>query len=72
MKYRQLGETELNVSEVGFGAWTVATNWWGKIEEPEGINLLTKAFDLGINFFDTGDTYGLGYGEEIIDKALHG
>ena len=72
MKYRQLGETELNISEVGFGLWTVATNWWGKIEEPEGINLLTKAFDLGINFFDTGDTYGLGYGEEILDKALHG
>lgn len=71
MKYRQLGETDLNISEVGFGAWTVATNWWGKIEEPEGISLLTKAFDLGINFFDTGDTYGLGYGEEIIDKALH-
>ena len=70
MKFRQLGKTELNVSEVGFGVWTVATNWWGKIEEPQGINLLRQAFDLGINFFDTGDTYGEGYGEEILAKAL--
>ncbi|MXY46772.1 MAG: aldo/keto reductase [Chloroflexi bacterium] len=70
MKYRQLGKTDLNVSEVGFGAWTVAMNWWGKIEEPQGINLMRHAFDLGINFFDTGDAYGDGYGEEIVAKAL--
>ena len=70
MKYRQLGTTDLNVSEVGFGVWTVSTNWWGKIEEPEGINLLVKAFDRGVNFFDTGDTYGLGYVEEILAKAF--
>ena len=70
MKYRKFGTTDLNVSEVGFGVWTVSTNWWGKIEEPEAINLLVKAFDLGVNFFDTGDTYGLGYGEEILAKAF--
>ncbi len=70
MKYRQLGNTDLNVSEVGFGVWTVGTSWWGNIEEPQGINLLRQAYDLGINFFDTGDTYGEGYGEEILAKAL--
>ena len=70
MKYRQLGKTDLNLSEVGFGVWTVGTSWWGKIEEPQGINLLRRAFDLGITFFDTGDTYGEGYGEEILAKAL--
>ena len=70
MKYRQLGTTDLNVSEVGFGVWTVATNWWGKIDEDQGIGLLTRAMDLGVNFFDTGDTYGEGYGEEILAKAL--
>ena len=70
MKYRKLGETDLNISEIGFGAWTVSTNWWGKIDEGQAIGLLTTAFDLGINFFDTADTYGTGYGEEILAKAL--
>ncbi len=70
MKYRQLGLTDLSVSEVGFGAWTVSTNWWGKITEQEGINLLVRAYDLGINFIDTADTYSNGYGEEIVAKAL--
>ncbi|MDA0988774.1 MAG: aldo/keto reductase [Chloroflexi bacterium] len=70
MKYRILGKTNLEVSEVGFGVWTVSTGWWGKIEERDGMALLNQAVDLGINFFDTGDTYGLGYGEEILAKAL--
>ena len=70
MKYRRLGTTELDVSEVGFGAWTVGTNWWGKIDEADGVKLLQKAMDLGVNFFDTADTYGEGYGEQIVAKAL--
>ena len=70
MKYRDLGTTDLSVSEVGFGVWTVSTGWWGKIEEPLAVDLLVKAFDYGVNLFDTADTYGLGYGEEILAKAL--
>ena len=72
MKYRTLGTTDVQVSEVGFGVWTVSTNWWGKIDEEYGISLLVKAFDHGINFFDTADTYGVGYGEKILAKALKG
>lgn len=70
MKYRKLGLTDLEVSEVGFGVWTVGTSWWGKIDESDGVDLLVKAFDLGVNLFDTADTYGDGYGEEILAKAL--
>jgi len=70
MKYRDLPRTDIKVSEIGFGVWTVATNWWGHIEESERFALLNNAFDLGINFFDTADTYGEGYGEEILAKAL--
>ena len=70
MKYRTLGATELEVSEIGFGLWTVGTNWWGQIDENEGVNLLKKAYDLGVNLFDTADTYGVGYGERILPKAL--
>lgn len=70
MKYRDLPRTDIKVSEIGFGVWTVATNWWGHIEESERFALLNNALDLGINFFDTADTYGEGYGEEILAKAL--
>ena len=70
MKHRHLPRTELDLSEVGFGLWTVATDWWGRIEESDKIRLLERAFDLGINFFDTADTYGKGYGEEILARAL--
>ena len=70
MKYRRLGATDLDVSEVGFGVWTVSTNWWGKIEEADGIRLLQRAHDIGVSYFDTADAYGEGYGEEILAKAL--
>ena len=70
MKYRNLPRTDLVLSEIGFGLWTVATTWWGRIEEPDGVQLLERAFDMGITFFDTADTYGEGYGEEILGKAL--
>jgi aryl-alcohol dehydrogenase-like predicted oxidoreductase len=70
MKYRQLPRTSLLLSEVGFGLWTVATTWWGRIEESEKVRLLERAVELGVNFFDTADTYGEGYGEEVLAKAL--
>lgn len=72
MKYRKLAGTDLTLSEVGFGVWSVSTNWWGEVSEADGIALLRKAFDRGITFFDTADTYGEGYGEEILAKALGG
>ena len=70
MKYRSLGKTELEVSAVGFGVWTVSAGWWGRVDERDGVNLLNQALDLGISFFDTADAYGRGYGEEILAKAL--
>jgi aryl-alcohol dehydrogenase-like predicted oxidoreductase len=70
MKYRQMPRTDLQLSEVGFGVWTVATTWWGKIPEEQRVALLENAVELGINFFDTADTYGEGYGEEILAKVL--
>ncbi len=70
MKFRNIGATDLSVSEVGFGVWTVSTDWWGKIDQDDGVKLLRSAFSLGVNFFDTADAYGEGYGEEILAKAL--
>jgi aryl-alcohol dehydrogenase-like predicted oxidoreductase len=70
MKYRQMPRTDLLLSEIGFGVWTVATTWWGKIPEEQRKALLEQALEQGINFFDTADTYGEGYGEEILAKFL--
>ena len=70
MQQRAIGTTDLRVSEVGFGVWTVSTSWWGVTDEAYGVRLLQQAYDLGITFFDTGDTYGNGLGETILAKAL--
>ena len=70
MRYRRVGTTDVTVSEVGFGVWTVSTTWWGITDEAVGIRLLQQAYDLGITFFDTADTYGNGLGETILAKAL--
>ena len=70
MKYRKIGTTDVAVSEVGFGVWTVSTTWWGVTDEAVSIRLLQQAYDLGVTFFDTADTYGNGLGETILAKAL--
>ena len=70
MRYRQLGATDITVSEVGFGVWTVATNWWGKIDADDGVRLLQEAVSLGVTLFDTADTYSEGYGEQVLAKAI--
>lgn len=70
MRYRQMGGTPLTVSEVGFGVWTVGTTWWGVRDRQTGIGLLRQAFDLGVTFFDTADTYANGDAETILREAL--
>lgn len=71
MKYRNLGNSGLKVSEIGFGTWTLGLDWWGKkLEEEESIKLLKHAYDIGINFFETADMYGKGKSEKILSKAF--
>lgn len=71
MKYRKLGRSNIKVSEIGFGAWTIGLDWWGKkIDDDEAKRMLKKAFDLGINFFETADMYGKGKSEKIIGEAF--
>src|SRR5258708_2163247 len=71
MNYRTIRKTNLKVSEIGFGMWTVSTGWWGKFTDDEAVKLMQKAFDLGINLFDAADTYGNGKSEEVLVKAFH-
>jgi aryl-alcohol dehydrogenase-like predicted oxidoreductase len=70
VEYRRIRGTELEVSAVGFGVWTVGTTWWGIKDRQAGINLLRRAFDLGVTFFDTADTYDSGGAETILKEAL--
>ena len=69
MRYRQLTD-DIEVSEVGFGNWTVTTGWWGDYTEAEAIDLHRAAFDAGVTFFDTADAYAEGYAEHVLGKAL--
>jgi aryl-alcohol dehydrogenase-like predicted oxidoreductase len=70
MRFRTYKNTDLRVSEVGFGLWTISTSWWGNFTEGEAIALMHKAFDLGITLFDAADTYGNGLSEALIAKAF--
>ena len=70
MKYRNLADTDIRISEVGFGVWTVSTGWWGEVDEKKSVELMRKAFDAGINYFDTADTYGSGLGETLLADAF--
>jgi aryl-alcohol dehydrogenase-like predicted oxidoreductase len=70
MDYRKLHGTDLSVSALGFGVWTVGTTWWGVKDEQLGEQLLRRAYDLGVTFFDNGDTYASGRAEELQARAL--
>ena len=70
MHYRTLGTSGVEVSEVGFGAWVVGTDWWGDRTRSDSIELIHHAIDQGITYFDTGDVYGHGDSESIIGEAL--
>jgi aryl-alcohol dehydrogenase-like predicted oxidoreductase len=71
MKYRNLGNSGIKVSEIGFGTWTLSLDWWGKkLEEEESIKMLKHAYDIGINFFETADMYGKGKSEKLLSKAF--
>ena len=68
MRRRTFGSTDLETSAVGFGTWALGSDWWGEHEAPDA--LVARALDLGVTFFDTGDTYGQGLNEQLVGDAL--
>ena len=73
MRYRTFPGTQVRVSEVGFGTWTIATSWWGEKTDAEAVAMLRSALDdHGVNFFDAADTYGNGRSERQLAEAFRG
>jgi len=69
MRSRRIGNSELVVSEVGFGTWTLVSDWWGRTDDPH--EMIKAALDAGINFIDTAPVYGAdGAGETILADYL--
>jgi aryl-alcohol dehydrogenase-like predicted oxidoreductase len=71
---RTLGNSDLRLTPIGFGAWAIGGgNWefaWGPQDDNESIAAIHRALDLGINWIDTAAIYGLGHSEEVVAKAL--
>jgi aryl-alcohol dehydrogenase-like predicted oxidoreductase len=73
MRYRTFPGTDIAVSEVGFGLWTLSTGWWGDKSDTEAIALMRAALDEhGVTFFDAADTYGNGRSERQLAEAFRG
>ncbi len=72
MRYRRLGRSELDVSVIGMGGWALGARKWGRVDDDESLRAIRQAVELGINFFDTADIYGLGHSEDVLGKALSG
>ncbi len=69
MRFRRFGNSDLEVSEVGIGTWTLASDWWGRVDDPQAM--LHAALDSGINFIDTAPVYGDGaIGETMLRDIL--
>ncbi len=70
MKYKKLGETDLKLSVVTFGAWAAGGWMWGGTERSEAIDAIRSSYDLGVTSIDTAPIYGQGDSEEIVGEAI--
>lgn len=70
MKYRNLGETDLNLSVITFGAWAAGGWMWGGNESNDAVRAIQAAYDEGVNAIDTAPIYGQGASEEIVGEAI--
>jgi aryl-alcohol dehydrogenase-like predicted oxidoreductase len=76
MQTRRLGNSDMHITPIGFGAWAIGGGgWafaWGSQDDADSIAAIREAIDLGINWIDTAAVYGLGHSEEVVAKALDG
>jgi myo-inositol catabolism protein IolS len=72
VKYRTLGKTGMKVSEITFGCWELGGGQWEKQDDEINFRAIKKAFELGIQTFDTAEGYGNGHSEDVVSQALDG
>src|SRR5512143_337376 len=76
MQKRVLGNSDLEITPVGYGAWAIGgSGWeysWGPQNDDDSIAAIRRSLDLGVNWIDTAAVYGLGHSEEIVSRALAG
>jgi len=74
MKTKQLGNSDLFITPVGYGSWAIGgAGWqfgWGKQNDDDSVAAIHRALELGVNWIDTAAVYGLGHSEEIVARAL--
>src|SRR5882762_7500442 len=74
MQMRKLGNSDLHITRVGYGAWAIGgSGWqfaWGSQDDNESIAAIHRALELGANWIDTAAVYGLGHSEEVVGRAL--
>ncbi len=76
MRYRSLGSTDLKISEIGFGTWGIGSDKgdglsYGPQDDQASMDALERAFQFGVNFFDTSDLYGSGHSEHLLGKVFN-
>lgn len=72
MKYRKLGRTDFEISEIGYGAWGIGGTQWLGGNDDESVRALRRAIELGLNFIDTALAYGDGHSEGLVGEVVRG
>lgn len=76
MEKQRLGNTDMEITPIGFGSWAIGgDNWshgWGSQDDNKAVEAIERAVELGINWIDTAAVYGLGHSEKLVAKALQG
>ena len=69
---RILGKSGIEITKIGVGLWAIGGDEWGEGQDQESLDMISAALDMGINFFDTADVYGVRHSEELLGKAMKG
>ena len=73
MNTKKLGNSDLAITPIGFGAWAIGGDWqfgWGPQDDAQSVAAIHRALELGVNWIDTAPAYGLGHSEEVVARAL--